>query len=583
MNNQELEGLLPKLDEAAQFIKFGRKEIIRNIKTVLVDVDGKISTLGQNIVHLEDKKKELLGEKSKHEQEIKDLQEQIGELTKLNQGYVESINSGKEQLETLSSLKAKQDKMIAGLNEEIASLKQNEDDLNKQIIGCEQSINEISEAKIALEDTVSQLKADAEKKEDTISSLKQDFAHVSDRFDLVSTILAAKPCLNEGLIRFKNVLYGDFMDFANDESSLDEEAKVVMSLQSVEKEMGLIARFPGIFNKNIFAIGGGFSSGKSQFVNSFIKQDKIKLPVGMKPVTAIPTYVVADNHCNICCYSKSGGKVDILESFFVNLSHEYIKSFKFNLKKIMPFMTLSCQLPPEYFENICFIDTPGYNPAMTDEYTDEDKRTASEYLERANTLIWVIGLDSQGTIPASDLEFLSELNLNNKKLYVMANKADLRSEDELEDILDDIADSLYDYDMPYCGICAYSAKQCKEYIYRKESLLDFLQKENSPVGAKKKIVETVKTELDKYRKAITANIDNAKGIKSSLHSLDLDLLESGQEFDPETSEKIGERLSGLQNIYDVKKLKRQLSVLAELEESMVSVIDHFFSCMTTPS
>jgi GTPase involved in cell partitioning and DNA repair len=239
-------------------------------------------------------------------------------------------------------------------------------------------------------------------------------------------------------------------------------------------------------------------------------------------------------------------------------------------------MTLSCHLPLEYFENTCFIDTPGYNPAGTDNYTAEDKRTSSEYLKRANILIWMIGLDPQGTIPASDLDFLSELGLDDKKLYVVANKADLRSKSELEDILDEISESLEDYDIEYCGISAFSAKRNEEYLYKQESLFDFLQKENNQVGEQKKIKKTIKEVLDKYKKAIEDDVQNAENMKSDLHSLDLDLLETGYDFDAAVTEKINTRLAGLQQIYDVKKLEKQLKTLDGLDKRINAVVDDFF-------
>ena len=87
------------------------------------------------------------------------------------------------------------------------------------------------------------------------------------------------------------------------------------------------------------------------------------------------------------------------------------------------------------FTHICFVDTLGYNPAKTGT-TSKDSNTAKEALENANALVWLIGLDNEGTIPASDLRFLDSLDLEDKKLYIVANKVDLKPESQIENILD---------------------------------------------------------------------------------------------------------------------------------------------------
>ena len=79
----------------------------------------------------------------------------------------------------------------------------------------------------------------------------------------------------------------------------------------------------------------------------------------------------------------------------------------------MPFMILGTNID---YEHICFIDTPGYNPSdFHDGFTSEDVLTAKEFLNNASTFLWLIGADSNGTIPASDLDFLCNLDLEGKK------------------------------------------------------------------------------------------------------------------------------------------------------------------------
>ena len=405
-----------------------------------------------------------------------------------------------------------------------------------------------------------------------VGSLIADNKKVKTKLGLINNILSATNSENIPLEKFKKLLKNDFMDFANSESSLAEEAKAVLLLQSIEKELELIVNFSGIYNKNIIAIGGGFSGGKSAFVSSFFEDSKIKLPIGIKPVTAIPTYIINGKENSVKGFSKDGGVVEIETDLYKKLSHDFVKSFSFNLKDIMPVMAIDT--PMGKYNDICFVDTPGYNPAETDGFTSEDKATAMEYLDQANSLIWMIGLDSNGTIPAKDLDFLDELNIGNKKLYIVANKADLRADSDLEEILDEIEESLDEYDIPFNGISAYSSNTKKEYIYRKTSLFDFLQSENNPSHVKKKIWSELNGVMNSYKDAISDDILKSKKMKKDLTALELDLLESGYDGD---SEKFNDRMSELKASFSTKDLEKQLKQASLISDKMLTSIKEIFN------
>ena len=143
---------------------------------------------------------------------------------------------------------------------------------------------------------------------------------------------------------FSNLMQNDFMEFANNESSLAAEAEAVITMQSVEKELEMITGFPDIFGKCIIALAGGFSCGKSSFINSFFSNDMIKLPVGINPVTAIPTYVIAGKKPRIRGYSNCGGSFEILPEMFQQLSYDIENEFQYSIRKIVPYLALSAEL-----------------------------------------------------------------------------------------------------------------------------------------------------------------------------------------------------------------------------------------------
>lgn len=411
--------------------------------------------------------------------------------------------------------------------------------------------------------------------EKKLQDLQDVHDEVNTKYNLVSRILGAKCSDNKAMQEFNSLVENDFLTFANQENSLAEEAKAVLIIQSIQRELQMISGFPDVYNKNVVAVGGGFSAGKSEFISSFFTDKTVKLPIGIKPVTAIPTYISNGDKHIIKGYSYKGGSVDIAFKLYAELSHDFIKSFSFNLKDIISMMAIKTKF--KNFKDICFIDTPGYNPAITGQ-TDGDYQTAREHLENANVLLWVIGLDaSDGAIPASDLDFLSMLPLEGKKIFVIANKADLKSGDDLKDILDNFEYTLNTYDIDFCGISAYkSTNNATEIDFRKKSLLDFLREIDNPVSAADRVTSKLNEVLDMYETAIKKQLKWTKSIKSHLNSLELDFMQSGYE-----SKKLDKRLGEIKAVLEENKLKRQLEDLNDLKNKMTSSADHIFKSIQT--
>lgn len=148
--------------------------------------------------------------------------------------------------------------------------------------------------------------------------------------------------------------------------SLKEKEIALLELQEIKKELQLVASYPSLFQKNMVAVGGGFSMGKSTFLNKLLDL-KLKLPEDINPTTAIPTYCLKGEREVLMGRSQNGGVVELP---YLTFDHKFLDSLGFNLKEIMPSMLLSA--PSVLFEFLCFIDTPGYNPSNQG-YTGGDR------------------------------------------------------------------------------------------------------------------------------------------------------------------------------------------------------------------
>lgn len=267
--------------------------------------------------------------------------------------------------------------------------------------------------------------------------------------DLIARILNAK-MENEGLEEYQRILDNEFLGFASGVDSFKEKEIALLELQEIKKELQLVASYPSLFQKSMVAVGGGFSAGKSSFLNHLLGLN-LKLPEAINPTTAIPTYCLKGEREALMGFSQNGGVVELPDFSF---DHKTLNAFGFDLKSIMPFMILSAPLP---FKHLCFIDTPGYNPSNQG-YTGGDRQASEEYLANAKYILWVIDCQ-HGTIQSDDLDYLQELyEKYGKKIFIVLSKADLRTNSALEDIATNIRERLEDKSVEICGIGTHSSE-----------------------------------------------------------------------------------------------------------------------------
>ncbi len=348
---------------------------------------------------------------------------------------------------------------------------------------------------------------------------------LKERYDLIVRILNAKTS-NEGLEEYQSVLDNEFLEFASGVDSLKEKEIALLTLQEIQKELQLVASYPSLFQKTIVAVGGGFSAGKSTFLNNLLGL-KLKLPEDINPTTAIPTYCLKGKKEVLMGFSQNGGMVELPHLTF---NHQFLKSLGFNLKEIMPFMLLS--VPSVPFEFLCFIDTPGYNPGNQG-YTGGDKEASKESLKHAKHILWLISCE-RGGIESDDLEFLQELyEEEGKQVFIVLSRADRRTKSQLEEVAKQIRETLENNGIEFLGICAYSATrylEIKEFSEKSKvfnSLEKFLMKLNQRSEKQNEILGYLYEVHSMYERAIKQDANRFKRYQKALHSVKLDLMQKG--------------------------------------------------------
>ncbi|MGL2762845.1 dynamin family protein [Helicobacter pylori] len=396
---------------------------------------------------------------------------------------------------------------------------------------------------------------------------------LKERYDLIARVLNSR-IENEGLEEYHSVLNNEFLEFARGVDSFKEKEIALLTLQEIKKELQLVAGYPSLFHKNMVAVGGGFSVGKSTFLNNLLGL-KLKLPEDLDPTTAIPTYCFKGKKEVLMGFSQNGGMVELPHLTF---DHNFLNSLGCNLKEIMPLMLLSTPSMP--FEHLCFIDTPGYNPSNQG-YTGGDEQASKEYLKRAEHILWLISCE-RGGIEGDDLEYLQELYEEGKQVFIVLSRADRRTKKQLEEVAIQIKETLEYRGIEFLGIGAYSTtryQEIKEFSEKSrvfDSLELFLKKLNKRSEKHNEILSVLYGVCLAYEKAIEQDANRFKRYQKALHSIKLDLLQKG--FD-DFSDASFNRIESLKKEFSEKEQSKrenlaQLNqVISLFKESIDKVFD----------
>lgn len=386
------------------------------------------------------------------------------------------------------------------------------------------------------QEDIVKLEKDLQKTMKEIEKATEELDSKNEKLQFIAQVINALPETNPTYEKYLKLLNHGYMKYANENDSLAAEAAAFVKLQNVAKQLELLTYDESLLNKSIIAIAGSFSSGKSSFMNSFFKTRDIKLPTGMDQTTAISSYVM-NGEKNITGYSYKGGRLSIPNSVFKLFGYGKIEEFNFNMKQIINHIVFKTEFVQD-FNNLCFIDTPGFNPGQE---TKTDYDTATSAIATATSVIWCIDVNS-GTMHPEELEILSEILKQNESIsfYIILNMADKKSIDELLSIRDEIENQLIIKGIPFEGISLYSSAYTYNYDFlnQPEEYAEYVIGKSLPDFLASKDVEDVKREenllknvdevfddyinADKYRiKKLENQIRTLRILEDSISSINL--------------------------------------------------------------
>ncbi|WP_081976133.1 dynamin family protein [Ureibacillus manganicus] len=238
-----------------------------------------------------------------------------------------------------------------------------------------------------------------------------------------------------------------------------------------------------LIGKHVVALGGGFSSGKSTFLNTLLGT-KI-LPAKIDPSTSVPTYIVHHEKTAVQGINVFDAKMDLQVDDLKAIAHgfgriedddETILEDEITLGHILK--NLFLQIPEQTFQNIAFLDTPGYSKSdMTSYSAKTDEKIARSQLNTADYILWFVPADG-GTITEQDIAFIKTLYAEIPICFIV-NKADKKTDEDLAEIIDKIKKLLDLKGIRYIDVLAFSRSKKQEYD--KEKIINQLNSWNEAV------------------------------------------------------------------------------------------------------
>lgn len=237
-----------------------------------------------------------------------------------------------------------------------------------------------------------------------------------------------------------------------------------------------------LIGKNVVSLGGGFSSGKSSFLNALM--GKLVLPSDIDPSTSVPTYIVRGEQHEVLGNNVFDTKVSMKPKDIKKIAHGFGEVEDEDDESVTEAVTLGHVLeniffstPLHQYDNIAFLDTPGYSKPDSEKYSAKtDEKIARGQLNSSNYILWFVQADA-GTITEEDIKFIKTLREDIPKLIIV-NKADKKNLVDLKEIIKKIKSTLKLKNIQYVDVCAFSSKT--DQIGEK-GLRQFIEKEKEKI------------------------------------------------------------------------------------------------------
>lgn len=263
------------------------------------------------------------------------------------------------------------------------------------------------------------------------------------------------------LARLHTLIHQDFIALTA-RGSYPGEAQALRQLLALEEALENLALFPDLASKTVVGVGGGFSAGKSRFLNTLLGVDL--LPESLEPTTAIPSFITR-GAADIVALNSFNHRIALDRDALQAITHAFNDHYRdslgegFGFAHILKLLMLhQTDLP---WGNLAFLDTPGYSKADAEGAAQTDQGIALKQLSEADHVLWLLSAKN-GSIRQDDLDFLRRLN-HPQPIFFVVTQADLVGEARIGAILDSTRAAIEQAGIPCAGLLAWAAPLGSEH------------------------------------------------------------------------------------------------------------------------
>lgn len=352
----------------------------------------------------------------------------------------------------------------AKLNKYKDKLSEREIIFNKVKTDLEETINKYKKSINKIIRSYKMLKEEKEKKDKIINKHKK-----------VIDILSDRPEKTESTEAFQKIriIYDNLISKCMEYDL--PSAKLSVKSSELFRKIEDAVNFPLFYHKNIIAICGQFSSGKTSMINSLLKENI--LPTSIEPTTAINTFVINDEKEGLYIRNCFSGQTKVDKELYEFVTHSFTKEYSADVRNMVKYVSLHTE--KLRYENIALLDTPGYT-GQGQSAEEDDSNMAMKGIVQSDNIIWVVDIDN-GNIKNNDLEFLTKEELEGKDILIVFNKADIKTEDDINNIIEQSRIQLDNNGIDYKDIIAYSSHYPEDYEKERKKLIKFFESENKSI------------------------------------------------------------------------------------------------------
>jgi len=353
------------------------------------------------------------------------------------------------------------------------------------------------------------------------------------------------------------------MDITQDNNNI-KGVKTYAELIVLKDEIVNILNFPKLENHYTVAVGGGFSSGKSTFLNQVLGLKNI-LPTDTNPTTSISSYITSASEDNFLGLNNFNNIIKLDKEAIQAISHAFNKKYKLSFSHILKLIMI--EQKDFKYKNLVFLDTPGYSKSDSMESVNNtDENVAREHLRTTDFLIWLV--DCQTPISSSDMKFIQTLELEHPILVVL-NKADKKTPNDVESLVTKTRENLISQNIPFFDVVGYSSSKDIEFSPSQSVIKSYLDRvAQATTGTKiiKRVDDIFKLYIDYFDSQLleyrtTRGVLNEMILKDAINEDYLD----------EIITLSGKRIKQIKHIENTKK--KVLSLAKELNEVIVELLN----------